>query len=211
MNQRTNIWYGLILLVLFSCSNGEQKSTSERETISKKEEIQFGDDAWIKRELKKQLNQTITQDSIEIHGLPIEDIPELLYDYPNIRYLRIDCTSFECMKSLSKRIKEFINLETLIISKSALKELPIEIGELSNLKKLMILGGGQLRSIPNEILKLQNLEELDLWRNSLTKWPIELNKMKKLKSINLGENKFSKDFFKSIKMKYPIIEIKQYR
>ena len=192
MRRESTTIIALILFTFLSCSNRKESP------VVINEEKQVIEDNWINTELKKQLASTNKADSIEIHGLPIEDIPELIYQYPKIRYLRIDCVDFNCMKTLSSRIAELQELESLIISKSALKELPSEIGELASLRKLMVLGGGKLSSIPNEISKLEKLEELDLWRNDLTEFSIDLNDMENLKLVNLGENNTYKRFHNNV-------------
>lgn len=197
---------GIICVLLISSCLHQEKNSNVQDASSNIE-----NQNWLEAKIMEQLSRTNTQDSIELYALPIEDIPEQIYNYPNISYLRIDCTSTDCMKTLSGRIKEFKNLETLIISKSALKELPQEIGELPNMKILRILGGGKLLSVPKELLRLEKLEVLDLWRNSLIELPIDLYKMRSLKSINLGENKFSVTFLSTITAKYPQIEIKYHR
>ena len=195
----------LILFTFLSCTNKKESPA----VIEDEKQIQ--EDNWIMTELKKQLKSTNTTDSIEIYGLPIEDMPELVYQNPKIRYLRIDCIDFNCMKTLSSRIAQLKYLETLIISKSALKELPSEIGELTNLKKLMILGGGKLSSIPNEISELEKLEELDFWRNNLSEFSVHLNNMKHLKLVNLGENKLSQKYIETMRDRFPGVEIKTHR
>lgn len=171
MSLRIETIFSLIVLILLSCKTEE---ATQNVVVMENQ-----NDHWVEIELQKQLSKTDLTDSIEIYGLPIEDLPQQIYQVENLRYLRIDCNSFSCMKSLSSNISKFSNLEILIITKSALTTLPKEIGKLGNLKKLIVAGGGQLGSVPTELSNLDKLEELDLWRNSLTELAVDLNDLGK--------------------------------
>ena len=199
---KSKIIYYSLLIILLSCSNSRNKQ-NERESDGI-----VNNDNWVEIELRKQLSKTTTSDSIVIHGLPIGDIPKLLCQYTDLKYLRINCVDFSCMTSLSKDIVKFKNLETLIISKSALKELPKEIWELENLRKLKVSGGGQLSSIPIELSRLSKLEELDLSRNKLSEFPVELSNLTSLKTVNLGENNFPENYLETMADRFPNIEFK---
>ena len=200
MSLRIETIFSLIVLILLSCKTEE---ATQNVVVMENQ-----NDHWVEIELQKQLSKTDLTDSIEIYGLPIEDLPQQIYQVENLRYLRIDCNSFSCMKSLSSNISKFSNLETLIITKSALTTLPKEIGKLGNLKKLIVAGGGQLGSVPTELSNLDKLEELDLWRNSLTELAVDLNDLGNLKTVYLGENNFSKKYIDGLIEQFPKIKIK---
>lgn len=69
-----------------------------------------------------------------------------------------------------------------------LKEIPKEIGNLTNLKELF-LGGNNLRGIPKEIGNLKKLEKLGLEHNNLTSIPKEIGNLKNLTQLFLQNNK----------------------
>ncbi|MGD1853604.1 MAG: COR domain-containing protein [Leptolyngbyaceae cyanobacterium] len=88
-------------------------------------------------------------------------------------------------------------LAELDLSKSELTELPPEIGQLTQLEKL-ILGNqdrrigqasNQIRYLPPEIGKLRKLSWLDLSSNQLNDLPAEIGDLKNLSILNLRDNR----------------------
>jgi leucine-rich repeat protein SHOC2 len=63
-----------------------------------------------------------------------------------------------------------MNASTLSLSWLALKEVPQELGRLTNLKTLS-LKQNQLTSLPKELGQLKNLRELDVSQNELNFLP----------------------------------------
>ncbi len=116
-------------------------------------------------------------------------IPIKFFEMKQLRNVELD-TEVN-MDTLQSNISNLVFLETLIITKSNLKNLPKEIGTLKRLRKLTIAWGRSLVEVPPEIGNLTNLEELDLFRNNLTNLPKEISNLKKLKLLKLGENNFS--------------------
>lgn len=155
-----------------------------------------------------ELNQD--KDSLTIYGA-IDSIPDEVFEHINLKYLRISCTKFDCINELDKRIANFKNLETLMISKSSLKKIPPDLFKLKKLKELRILAGGKLEELPKEINKLDNLEILDLWRNDLDELPESLFDLKNLKEIYLGENNFTDAQIEKYKLKLPDTDVKLWR
>lgn len=200
-------WIFSILLILniTSCIDSNLSKTDNNKIKIEK------DVNWIEIELQKQFDKRSKKDSVDIFGLPIKKLPDYFYDDDEIKYLRVDCIEPNCMTEISPKISRLVNLETLILSKTSIRELPKEIGELSKLKELRILGGGQLESLPKEISKLNNLEILDIWRNRLQKIPVELRSLEKLKIIFVGENNFTKSYLKELKLSFPNVKIELYR
>ena len=135
---------------------------------------------------------TTQRDTITVfndHSLCIKELPIEFYKMTQLQQILLDTeTSLEV---LSEDIKNFQNLEVLLIQKSKLRQIPKEIGQLKKLKRLTIAWGGQLEELPEEIGELENLEFLDLWRNELTTLPDSIENLKNLKVLRLGENKFS--------------------
>ena len=92
----------------------------------------------------------------------------------------------------------------LDLSGRELTVLPPEIGNLTQLKKLVIgkyecdkdggilsFSGNKLSALPPEIGSLIQLEELQIFANQLTSLPIEIKKLTNLKFLNLGSNQLS--------------------
>ncbi|XP_054712764.1 leucine-rich repeat-containing protein 47-like [Uloborus diversus] len=82
------------------------------------------------------------------------------------------------------------HLNFLEISKAALKCLPSDIGELSNLTRIVVCYN-ELSSLPPEICKLKKLKFLDVSHNHLTELPAELSKLVDLQSLNVSSNELS--------------------
>jgi hypothetical protein len=75
----------------------------------------------------------------------------------------------------------------LDLSKKGIKELPPEIGQLTNLTELD-LGGNQLSSLPPEIGQLRNLTQLSLFNNRLINLPSEIGQLRNLIQFSLFNN-----------------------
>ena len=91
-------------------------------------------------------------------------------------------------KHIPAEIFKLTNLEILEIKHSNdLTELPKEIGNLTNLKKLSI-GCGRLKKLPKEIGNLVNLKILEINSDDLTELPDEVYNLIKLKQLALTCN-----------------------
>ncbi|MEL7422995.1 MAG: leucine-rich repeat domain-containing protein [Bacteroidota bacterium] len=198
-----------LLTLLFGLSIiGCQHSEPEAQSVHESTPTEI--DYWI-QELNKQIDQFEGGDSIEIDGLPLSELPDEFYDNTHIRFLWISCIEPGCLVKLSSKIAQLTKLETLILSKTSLSKLPKEIGQLSTLKELRILAGGDLTELPEEVGNLKQLEILDLWRNKLVDLPESLYQLKNLKTLYIGDNNFSTTQIREIKRRLPAVDVKTYR
>jgi len=94
------------------------------------------------------------------------------------------------LKEIPKEIGNLTNLERLYLSNNSLTNLPKEIG---NLKKLewLYLDKNNLTSLPKEIGNLKNLTQLFLQNNKLTSIPKEIGNIKDLDLLNVSFNKLT--------------------
>ncbi|MEZ4888848.1 MAG: hypothetical protein R3E32_29245 [Chitinophagales bacterium] len=190
-------------LVLFFSQCKQVACNKVDETVKKENKVNLTYEEWVRKEYEEQMSSVMTSDSLDLFGITIKTLPNDFYTYSHLKYIRFDCHQPNCLTILSPKVKNFTKLISLTLSKTALKNLPSEIGELSNLKNLLVLGGGQLESIPEEIGQLSNLETLDLWRNKLVSLPSSIKNLTKLKVLNIGENKFSDSEIDQIKQMLP--------
>ncbi len=65
---------------------------------------------------------------------------------------------------LSQTLNEQDKVEFLDLSNQGLTEIPVEIGQLTNLTRLH-LTNNQIRGLPTEVIQLTNLTQLNLERN----------------------------------------------
>ena len=87
--------------------------------------------------------------------------------------------------SYCKTSKKF---EYLSLSWNQIKEIPKELGQLTNIKTLY-LTDNQIKEIPSELGKLTNLQELSLNKNQIKEIPKELRQLTNLEWLYLTDNK----------------------
>lgn len=81
-------------------------------------------------------------------------------------------------------------LKELCLLGNKLSSLPPEIGNLSRLEELY-LDGNRLASLPREIGKLTQLQDLRLSVNELTQLPTELGNLSQLRGLYLSQNRLT--------------------
>jgi len=159
-----------------------------------------------------------TLEGLFFYGTPIEKLPEWIGEFTELAYLSLPSginnfpdtfynlkklyklEMFGSGKNLSSAIKNFKNLEILIIGNcdtlefpkylselnlralelyisSEVKEFPKFIKKLTNLERLKI-SGGNIKKIPDWICELIFLEEVDLYWYSIEEIPDNLNILK---------------------------------
>jgi len=92
------------------------------------------------------------------------------------------------INKIPEAVKNFQNLETLIIcADDTIKEIPSWIGDLSNLKEI-ILRGLEIITLPETFGNLIYIEKLNLSLNSLETLPDSFGNLINLKDINLTDN-----------------------
>jgi len=95
------------------------------------------------------------------------------------------------VKELPKEIGNLTNLITLYISDNKITETPKEIGNLTNLTSLD-LSCNKITEIPKEIGNLVNLTELLFWENQLVEIPKEIGNLINLETFNIHDNQLTK-------------------
>jgi small GTP-binding protein len=98
------------------------------------------------------------------------------------------------ISELPPEIGQLINLRKLDLSRNPLATLPPELGQLNNLRRLDVSGHPlkiQLTAVPLEIGQLTNLAELDLSRNQLTALPPTISQLTNLRWLDLSGNQLT--------------------
>lgn len=108
-------------------------------------------------------------------------------DYPENKI--IDLYNAYHIEIIPAEIGDLQSVEILSFNNNeAIKELPEEIGKLTQLKQLYLLGL-QLTAFPEAIKKLTNLEVLDLTGNQISSVPNWIGSLTKLRELELQSNK----------------------
>lgn len=99
-------------------------------------------------------------------------------------------SSYRVYKSFKKALKNKVSVEALDLSASGLNGLPENIGELGNLK-VLILDRNEINSFPESFWALGKLEVLVISRNGLNSLPERIGELKSLRKIYASRNNLS--------------------
>jgi internalin A len=94
------------------------------------------------------------------------------------------------IKELPSEIGQLTNLTSLNLDGIQLTTLPSEIGQLTNLTSLKLIGN-QLTTLPDAIGQLTNLTSLSLSYNQLTTLPDAIGQLANLTSLSLSDNQLT--------------------
>lgn len=115
---------------------------------------------------------------------PLQALPERLQEAPSARV--IDAAENQITK-LPSWIGTFGGtLTRLVLSSNLLQSLPAEIGQLQNLKTLLI-DNNRINALPSE-LKLPRLELLDVSHNNLETLSAGISSLKNLRHLRASHN-----------------------
>lgn len=112
---------------------------------------------------------------LDLSGQHLKSIPDSVFKKKEITVLDLGSSGITFYPPLSALVDSSAN---------EIKELPDNIGELTNLRSLN-LNGNKLTKLPNSIIKLTNLEVLDLSFNKDLDMVQELDKLKKLPNLKI--------------------------
>jgi Leucine-rich repeat (LRR) protein len=115
------------------------------------------------------------------------NLPSELFKQQNLRYLNFSWCGID---SLPTEIGDLINLKELVLSFNILTNLPSEIGKLKDLTYLN-LKSNLLETLPIQIGDLEKLTELDANFNILDSLPIGILKLRNLNKLDLSYNKLT--------------------
>lgn len=141
------------------------------------------------------LRQWLAQDptiasmtTLKLDTKGLKAIPPEIERFKNLIELEISyCWS---LSSLPSEIGNLTNLQKLLLIYTGLTSLPSEIGNLINLQELQVIRN-KLSSLPPEIGNLTNLQILNAYRNKLASLPLEIDKLTNLRQVNLRTNELT--------------------
>jgi|GEM_PF-2305236 len=130
--------------------------------------------------------------------LKSDRIPDSVFSMTNLRHLTIigmlcdtrETLNVNCwrLNELPAKIKNLKSLTTLTLTVGGIRTIPVEIGELNNLKLLDLTDNSRLNDIA-AVTKIQSLEVLYLYRCYLTSLPDNIGDLKNLKKLGLTGNR----------------------
>jgi Leucine-rich repeat (LRR) protein len=163
---------------------------NEREVKTlKKLELELNIKIYYKGTKSFNLNEFEIDDDYSVVSLKLNynsgfNFPDLLYDFKNLRELRITSRSLKHIPHVSFK---FSVLEDLSFYSCSFENFPSEIFKFTKLKSLLI-SGTQIKIIPKDIRKLKNLEYLKLHNNKIEIINKNIKFLKKLYYLDLGCN-----------------------
>ncbi|MEN8905507.1 MAG: COR domain-containing protein, partial [Clostridiales bacterium] len=107
------------------------------------------------------------------------------------------------IKEIPETIIRLVNLQTLYLSSTQIKEIPETITKLVNLKNLD-LSSTQIKEIPETIVRLVNLQTLDLSSTQIKEIPETITRLKKLKVLDISDTNINFFNYTLLKIKMPI-------
>jgi Leucine-rich repeat (LRR) protein len=112
--------------------------------------------------LSSRIRQLRDLEDLQLQRCPQVSRDDLPSDIGKLKKLK-RFSLFGCpIHAVPSSILECSNLESLHLVKLRLRSFPLEIGDLINLKELIVVNVEGLRSIPRTVVKLENLETLTL-------------------------------------------------
>lgn len=118
----------------------------------------------------------------------LKDLPKLIGDLSCLQRLDVSGTGLIRLREELSNCNELVSISA---NASKIKTLPINIGNLINLKHLN-LGYNKIKELPTTIGALKELQDLSLADNELKGLPKGISGLEKLGSISLEFNRFEK-------------------
>lgn len=129
-----------------------------------------------KQEIEK-IKRLLPNCNIFVEDQGYENNPSLIFSQATAEY-----------QKLGLPIEQWIlQIDSLNLSNQELTQIPVEVFECKNLKKLY-LDFNQINILPEPIGRLQQLEVLELSINNLNEIPESIGKLKNLKTLGLSRN-----------------------
>lgn len=133
---------------------------------------------------------SLTPELIKLHSLNVLDLRRISKLDLGVLFTSIAEVSKKISISSISSINSSLVEDELLVKIDSVRELPAEIGKLSNLHSL-VLEANQVSVLPPEIGLLTNLQTLNLYKNQLSTLPPEIGQLTNLEYLDLESNKIS--------------------
>ena len=129
-----------------------------------------------------------TIDTLYLINQDLDDLPQLVTKYTNLKNLFIDSNKF---REIPKEIFELKNLEVLSLSGNGLNYISDKIGTLSNLSFLDLSYNTGIQDSLDNVFELTSLSELHLSGCNLYTISDKINNLKNLSYLGLYDNQLT--------------------
>uniref|UniRef100_A0A182M2B8 Disease resistance R13L4/SHOC-2-like LRR domain-containing protein n=1 Tax=Anopheles culicifacies TaxID=139723 RepID=A0A182M2B8_9DIPT len=113
------------------------------------------------------------------------NLDDAIYQLSGLNLLEVSDTALD---KISQRIDALLHLQSLLLYRNSIAQLPATIGRLGELK-VLDLSGNKLKELPVEFAKLHSLTTLNLSFNQLK--TVDLSALEKLSVCNLSGNELT--------------------
>lgn len=120
----------------------------------------------------------------------IKKFPKEILMMKNLKKLILENNEIQLSSiqdAFTNTINPLPNLERLVLSRNCLRNFPLEILNITNLREL-IMSNCYVCKVPESIKALTGLKKLDLSGNSLEQFPVEITKLSNLEYLDLSHN-----------------------
>lgn len=121
---------------------------------------------------------------LDISYNPIQELPNSITNLQNLKELDLD----GCLLKNIPNLSSLISCEKVAIGHHDMKEIPLEIFSIPNLKILKI-DNSKIKTIPVQVANLKKLESLSISDCELITLPSSIGKLTKLQEVELRDNK----------------------
>ena len=146
-------------------------------------------------EAEKKIKQALKSGATELdlNDIGLTQLPPELWKLKNLKVLKLGYEysgEKNQLKEIPKEIGQLTQLQTLNLSNNQLTALSDSLGQLTQLQSLN-LSDNQLTTLPESLGGLTQLQSLNLSSNQLTTLPDSLGQLAQLQTLNLSSNQLT--------------------
>ncbi len=139
--------------------------------------------------LKQEIEEAIKANKTEFSMASLH--PQAWIDICQIKTLqKLSVHCGDALKKLPDEIGELTEMENLLLDSNGLRSLPKSIGKLKKLRRLYAYHN-KLATLPDSLCECTALEDLSLWSNELTEIPESIGKLSKLTELDVHGNQLT--------------------
>lgn len=142
----------------------------------------------VTRDLERRLSIWQATGIVVLRDAKLKEIPFVVQAVSSSAR-QLDATN-NMLSSLPGYLAGFVQLQRLLLASNHLRALPQHIGDLKQLK-VLVVDDNQLSELPESLGGLLQLERLSVQSNTLTRLPSTVGSLKRLLSLSVARNRLS--------------------